>query len=335
MVFEHDAAGNFQPHTRAFTDFFGGKKRIENLVADRFRNPWAVVDDVNHRLFVFHISAHLEHASFGGGIHGIVDQIGPNLVHFAGMNTHHRHVFRKFLDDLDAFFLKLVLEHDHGAANAFVQIGRLHVLALVHVGVGLDRVDQSANAVGRLADFLHQALQAQGAFNPPHHRIEFFAVERFLHGFHIFQAQAKIEKGFGDIVGIVDVMVFQPVQNIVLAGLALQQSQFFDWALLGFAEQNCIECIGFFGGDPHGDHRFEPLRRLVDFVVQLIRAAHQGGGGVVEFMRQSSRQFAQRHQFFILQALFGKGFDPARHDPNQVLGQLITDCYHFCKTGTG
>ena len=233
---------------------------------------------------------HFQHSiGSGDGVDGIVDQVGPNLVDLAGEHFDQRHLRVKILDHLDAFFLELVLEHDHRAADAFVQVAGLQVLALVHVGIHFDGAHQTPDSICRLPNFLYEPLHTQGAFNPPHHGAELFSVECGFHGFGIFKVQAKVEEGFGDIVGIVYVVVFKPVQQFIFTIFPLQQAQLFDGALTGFGKEDFVQRIGFFGRHPHGDDRLEAFGRLMQTLVQLIGTAYQGSGGIVEFVRQTRR----------------------------------------------
>ena len=47
MVFQHDATGDFEPHSGTFPYFFGGKERVKDFVEHRFRNARTIVDEID------------------------------------------------------------------------------------------------------------------------------------------------------------------------------------------------------------------------------------------------------------------------------------------------
>ena len=95
----------------------------------------------------------------------VVEQVRPDLVELGAAHGQLRQRLVVVALDLDLRVLELVAEHDQRALQALVHVGDDDVAA-VHVGVGLDRLDEVAHAVGGLQQLGREPARGQRGRDP-------------------------------------------------------------------------------------------------------------------------------------------------------------------------
>jgi hypothetical protein len=111
------------------------------------------------------------HGEDPGAVHGVdrvVDEVRPHLVELAGVGLDARQALVVLPDDADPA-LELVVEDDQCVVQALAHVHVLH-RRLVHVGVGLEGLDQLDDAVGADGDLREQAVDEELQGEPLHDR---------------------------------------------------------------------------------------------------------------------------------------------------------------------
>ena len=124
------------------------KNGSKTCSCDVGRDPRAVVGDVDDDALAVAPRAHRDRALVAERVDRVVEQVRPHLVELGAADGQLRQRAVVVAADLDPRVLELVAEHDQRRLQPLVHVD-LDELAAVHVGVGLDRADQRAHALGR------------------------------------------------------------------------------------------------------------------------------------------------------------------------------------------
>ncbi len=84
VVVADEAPDDVEAQAGALPHRLGGEERVEDALADLCGDAGPVVDDAHHHALMLAVRQHLDAARVGDGVEGVVDQIRPDLVEFAG-----------------------------------------------------------------------------------------------------------------------------------------------------------------------------------------------------------------------------------------------------------
>src|SRR5262249_36050288 len=124
MTIGDDAVADDQTQARAGTDSFGGEEWFKDAGLNLRGDAADVLDDFDDELVVFDKGPDANFAGTIDCIDGVIHQVGPDLVQFAGVGEDARSGPVKSADQFD--ILELVPEHGQGALNALMDVNLLH-----------------------------------------------------------------------------------------------------------------------------------------------------------------------------------------------------------------
>src|SRR5215204_5378951 len=201
-----DASCDVKTKTRALAHVLCGVERLE--CAGRYV-PWhagAGVADFNDDVSPVSPGRYSQSAGAVHRVDGVIDEVGPHLVEFAGVGLDPG-------DDTvvthDVDVVELVAEHHQGAFEAVADVDALD-RSSVHLGVGLDGGDEVRNAPSRLLQLQEERSHRQGARHPFKARFQGGFRQHGRHSFAPAEVGARDSKGWGDDPVMLDAVAGQP-----------------------------------------------------------------------------------------------------------------------------
>jgi hypothetical protein len=253
------------------------------------------------------------------GVDGVVDQVGPDLVELAGEGEDVRQRAVVVAHHLDAV-VQLVAEHGERGVEAVVHVEGLQ-RGPVHLRVLLGRGQQVGDAGGCLADLVQQAVGLQG----PHGVGEPVPHVRGRDG--LGQALEPLIADAGGhqrgcvVPGAGDVVVLQPVGDLVLAVVRLErrQGRCVPAALERLRGQGG-DRLELVGGELAADHLADLRPHLGQHLPQPVAGAQHRRHRVVQLVREPGRHLAEGDEPLVpLDDVAGVG--PLGRRPLQQVGR--------------
>ena len=198
------------------------------------------------------------------------------------------------LCDRDAAELRL--EHRHRGEQALVQVEPL-VRGAVHLRVLLGGVDQRRDPLRGVDDLAEQALGLHRVGQPAQRALQRAVRACGVDGLEVVHAEPARDEDRGELPALPDVVVVEPVGELVLGVRGLQRREvrrvagLLDELVLG--EDELLELGAVHR--PVGDHR-QLVPHAGDAVAQVVRGAPGGRGRVVQLVGEAGGELAQREQ---------------------------------------
>jgi hypothetical protein len=97
------APDDVQAQASAMPHRLGGEERVKDAVSDLRGDAASVVDDAHHHALMLAFRQYLYAARVGHGVKGVVNEICPDLVEFAGKAANERQAWFRINQNLGGF----------------------------------------------------------------------------------------------------------------------------------------------------------------------------------------------------------------------------------------
>src|SRR5690606_6468967 len=143
VAVHHDVVHDVKSEAGPRAHVLRGVERLEQAWHHVRWDAGAGVRDLDDDLVRAAVAPYPESPPSSHGVHGVVDEVRPDLVEFPTERLDGGKVRGEVALDLDTV-AEAVLQHDHGVAQALVDVDHLHLVA-IEVGIALHRADDAGD----------------------------------------------------------------------------------------------------------------------------------------------------------------------------------------------
>ncbi len=306
MLLGHDRIARREPEAGALARGLRREERVEDARLRVLGDAWAVVLDLDDHGVAVASGPDRDVAGAAHRVHGVVEEVRPDLVQLAAVGVDRRDVRTVVAFDLDPD-LQLVAQDHEGVVDALVQVDRLD-RRLPEVRVALQGADDLRDAGRTLADLVGERVDGERAGGPRQRRVQGVAVpDRPGDVLERVRVQALRDEGRRELPPVVDTATVEPVLDRRLAVGSFDRVQ--------VARARCplartaFELTKHLAALRRHSHVVEPeMRRLQpgERLPELFGRTPGRGGRVVQLVRDAGREGPEgRHLLALAQRAFG------------------------------